>query len=189
MKNILIIIFFVHQFFVVTTALNNSDIYKSLPSIYYTNSFFRQGWNFFAPKPRINSFNTELRCVSEDKVSNWLDLTTYLRESRSPFNYIFYSNNNDYIEEFTVGLVYFKSVTEESELCGVGDCSELSQSFNTGLMANSWHQLLKKICQEIDSKSIAGQGRITFKNLAYFSQKERTKDKYNDLLITDIYEF
>lgn len=152
--------------------------------IFYIDSFFKQSWSFFGPKPIINNIDGEFKCINLEKVSNWENLSNALKENALPLSSIFISNNEEYIVETLVERIIYQTPEQLFNLCSKGNCSLAESYFNSESNYLKMKKIVKDNCKK-DPRNIAGKIRITVRNINYYSDTLVKKGTQ----INDIFEF
>ena len=152
----------------------------------YINSFFRQGWAFFGPNPIINYPFGEFKCIYEDRVEDWKNISKELTNSRRPFSTILISNDSDYIVDSWLEKAMFSISQDEYRLCNIGGCEEVQNKIKQNSSFQNLSRLTNDLCNLSLRKGLVGSKiRVVIQNINYFS--ERVKNKNGS--IDDILEF
>lgn len=182
----------IHFVCVLLASINSwGTIDKKYTQFRYIDSFFKQGWSFFAPVPVLSNIEIEYKCIYEEKISSWLKFEANLRNYFSPWSKIVPSANTSYIEEGIAGPIVFGSSERSNSFCLNGDCDqyllEISRFHQYGLL----NEIVTDLCTlNSNHKAIGHRVKINTYNLRYFSDlKSKTPLKIIDTTFLPAIEY
>ena len=177
--------------------LSSIDVLKIVDHKYtqiaYVDSFFRQGWSFFAPDPVLSNTIIEYKCLSSEKIHAWKNFEKSLTENLSPWTFIFPSSNISYLADSLGNQLMFGTSKKANEFCSNGDCYQ----YFSEISRFSEYRQLKKIVMDLclselnsaSEKAFASRIRVSSYNLSFFSKRAKNIQKHVDLIELPIHEF
>lgn len=143
----------------------------------YINSYFRQGWAFFGPNPIINYPYAEFKCVYDNKIDKWENISSELEKSKRHYSRILISNDSDYIVDSWLEKVVYSISQEEYKLCDVGDCNFVQTKFQDNYGYRNLSRLTNNLCKSKGEGGLIGSKiKIVIQNINYFSDRKLNKN-------------
>ncbi len=162
----------IHSIFSLMVA--SYDIYPKLElySAKYVNSFFRQGWAFFGPYPIVNYIQVEFKCIFDNKVSDWKNLTRELEKSKAPLSSFIRTNDSEYIVDTHAERIVYSIPSEEYKLCEIGGCTDLFKKISQNQSYVKLNKISSDICSIKSADHLVGtELKIVIENFKYFSER------------------
>lgn len=175
MKKLFFALLVVHLLTSFLIAFRDVRVLFGVKRIAYIDSYFRQGWAFFAPLPVVNYPLPEYQCIYSDKVKNWNNIITDLERSK-PASKFLISNNHDYLIESLVNRIIYTIPEEEYKSCGLGNCDLVQMKMTNLASYQKLSQITNDLCKKHDPNNLLGSKvKIILKNTKYFSDRMNNK--------------
>lgn len=165
-------------------AITDAKVLPSVGRITYVGWFFDQGWNFFAPFPRINYTSSKVKCISETGSTRYLDISSELEKLKRPFSDLIPTNNADYIIEYSMVEIAHSPDPAATAYCAKGDCRTLLEDLENSMRYKNLRRIAKEICiSRLGKEALGDRVKIVLNNLEFFSINKSSNPKiYYDVL-------
>lgn len=192
LKPFFVLIFSVHFVCVFLASIDSwALIDKKYTRFAYIDSFFKQGWSFFAPDPVLSNTEIEYKCIYQNKTADWVNFESELNNSLLPWSKILRSANTSYIAETLAGPLVFGTTQRSNMFCSNGDCDQYFLEVSKLKQYSLLKKIVSDLCHEKGGADVIGD-RVKIKtyNLSYFSTlKNSLPKKTVDSVLLPIHEY
>lgn len=192
LRSLFIFLISIHFVCVILASIDSWGLIdKRFTQLGYIDSFFKQGWSFFAPDPVLSNTEIEYKCIYQNKTADWVNFENDLNKFLLPWSRFLPSANTSYIAETLAGPLVFGTSKKSNMFCSNGDCDQYFFEITKLKQFSLLKKIVSDLCHSQSKDDVIGDRvRVKTYNLSYFSSlKDSLPQKTVDSVLLPINEY